>query len=99
MVRTEVRNIIRRSSVPFSKLTSKGQTTIPKSIRDALKLKPGDRIEFTIIGDNRVQLSAKNKSIADLAGILYDPDREPVSIEEMNDAIGQAAVEKYLKSE
>ncbi len=85
--------------MPFSKLTSKGQTTIPKSIRDALKLKPGDRIEFTIIGDNRVQLSAKNKSIADLAGILYDPDREPVSIEEMNDAIGQAAVEKYLKSE
>lgn len=85
--------------MPFSKLTSKGQTTIPKSVRDALNLKPGDRIEFTIIGENRVQLSAKNKSIADLAGILYDPDRKPVSIEEMNDAIEQAAVEKYLRSE
>ena len=84
--------------MPFSKLTSKGQTTIPKSVRDALKLKPGDRIEFTIIGENQVQLSAKNKSIADLAGILYDPDREPVSIEEMNDTIGQAAVEKFLRS-
>jgi AbrB family looped-hinge helix DNA binding protein len=32
-------------------LTSKGQVTIPKRIRDALGLKPGQRVEFSV-GDN-----------------------------------------------
>lgn len=41
--------------MPTSTLTSLGQTTIPKSIRDALHLQPGDRIEF-IVEEDRVML-------------------------------------------
>ncbi len=39
-----------------STLTSKGQTTIPKDIRDSLGLKPGDRITFTMMPDGPVQM-------------------------------------------
>ena len=53
-----------------STLTSKGQTTIPKDIRDSLGLKSGDRITFTMMPDGTVQMRVKNKSAMALAGIL-----------------------------
>ena len=49
-------------------LTSKGQTTIPKEIRDSLGLKPKDRLNFTLLHDGTVIMRVKNKSILDLVG-------------------------------
>lgn len=67
----------------LSTITSKGQTTIPKEIRDALGLKAGDKVRFTLLPNGKVIMRPKNRSIKDLAGILYDPDREPIPIEDM----------------
>ena len=53
-----------------STLTSKGQTTIPKGIRDSLGLKSGDRITFAMMPDGTVQMRVKNKSAIALAGSL-----------------------------
>ena len=49
-------------------LTSKGQTTIPKDIRDALGLKPSDELRFTLLTDGTVIMRAKRRDIADMAG-------------------------------
>ena len=49
-------------------LTSKGQTTIPKEIRDSLGLKAQDRLNFTLLRDGTVIMRVKNKSILDLVG-------------------------------
>ena len=49
-------------------LTSKGQTTIPKEIRDSLGLKPKDRLNFTLLHDGTVIMRVKNKSMLDLVG-------------------------------
>lgn len=84
--------------MPVSKLTSKGQTTIPKEIRDALDLKPGDRILFMISDDGKVTMTPQNKGIEELAGIFYDPDRKPLTDAELKEAVAQAAVERYLRS-
>ncbi len=65
-------------------LTSKGQTTIPKEIRDHLGMKTGDRISFTLMSDGTVSMRVKNKSILDLAGSLYEAGREPVAVEDMS---------------
>jgi antitoxin PrlF len=80
-----------------STLTSKGQTTIPKDIRERLGLKPGDRIRFMVNPDGSVTLVAVNLTLRQLRGILPRPER-PATIEEMNEAIGEAAVERFLRA-
>jgi antitoxin PrlF len=64
-----------------STLTSKGQTTIPKPIRDSLRMKPGDKMSFTLMPDGVVIMRVKNKQLSDLAGLLYKKGRKPVPIE------------------
>jgi AbrB family looped-hinge helix DNA binding protein len=65
-------------------LTSKGQTTIPKTIRDSLGMKAGDRMSFTLMPDGVVVMRVKNKRASDLAGILYKRGRKPVPVEQLS---------------
>jgi antitoxin PrlF len=67
-----------------STLTSKGQTTIPKDIRDSLSMKSGDRMTFTLMPDGTVLLRVKNKSIMNLAGSLRKKGRKPLSVEQLS---------------
>lgn len=62
-------------------LTSKGQTTIPKPIRDRLGMKAGDRIAFTLMPDGVVVMRVKNKHVSDLAGLLHKKGRKALPIE------------------
>lgn len=62
-------------------LTSKGQTTIPKEIRDSLGMKPGDRMTFTLMPDATVVMRVKSGSLAELAGKLHKKGRKPVPVE------------------
>jgi AbrB family looped-hinge helix DNA binding protein len=78
-------------------LTSKGQTTIPKDIRDRLGLKPGDRIHFVTLPDGTVRLLAQNLPIAALKGMLPKP-RRAVTVKQMNEAIGAAVAEKHRRA-
>jgi antitoxin PrlF len=65
-------------------LTSKGQITIPKEIRDSLGLKPGDRMTFTQMPDGTVVMRVKSKSVMDLAGLLRKKGRKPAAIERLS---------------
>jgi AbrB family looped-hinge helix DNA binding protein len=64
-----------------STLTSKGQTTVPKAIRESLRLKPGDRITFTPMPDGTVLMRVKNKSVMNLAGSLRRRGRKGLPVE------------------
>lgn len=65
-------------------LTSKGQTTIPKEIRDSLGMKPGDRMTFTLMPDATVVMRVKSKSVTELAGMLRKKGRKPVPVEQLS---------------
>jgi len=65
-------------------LTSKGQTTIPKEIRDSLGMKPGDRMTFTLMPDATVVMRVKSGNLAELAGKLYKKGRKPVPVEQLS---------------
>ncbi|WP_414585149.1 AbrB/MazE/SpoVT family DNA-binding domain-containing protein [Scytonema sp. PCC 10023] len=77
-------------------ITSKGQTTIPKEIREKLNLRPGDRINFIIEPDGKVYIQPLNIQVEELSGILYKPGRKAVSIEEMNQAIEQSGGSLFI---
>jgi len=51
-----------------SHITSKGQVTVPKAVRDALKLKQGDRVVFRVAGE-RAEL-ARTTDLLELAGAV-----------------------------
>lgn len=65
-------------------LTSKGQTTIPKSIRDSLAIKAGDRLTFTLMPDGIVVMRVKNKRLAELAGLLHKKGRKPLPVSQLS---------------
>lgn len=63
-------------------LTSKGQITLPKALREKLSLSTGDRIEFIFENDQTVRLIPKHIPVGQLKGMLPKPPK-PVSLEEM----------------
>ena len=80
--------------MPLTTLTTKGQVTIPKSIRDSLKLSTGDKIEITIIKKREAILRPVSKKVDDTFCKLKIPGKKPVSIEAMNQVIRKRIKEK-----
>ncbi|MEO6878409.1 MAG: AbrB/MazE/SpoVT family DNA-binding domain-containing protein [Gemmatimonadaceae bacterium] len=72
-------------------VTSKGQITIPKAVRERLQLEPGDVVTFDVRDDGTVILVARNEPLERLVGMLKVPRtaggaRRALSVEEMNPA-------------
>jgi antitoxin PrlF len=74
-----------------STIRVKGQATIPKAIRDHLRLEPGDRVKFFIHPDGTVVLLPK-LPVSALRGIV-NPRRRPVTIDEMNADVAEGAAQ------
>jgi len=68
-------------------ITTKGQVTIPKNVRDTLHVQMGDRIEFIQISEERYEIIAVTKNVEQLKGIVKSKNTKAVSIDEMNNAI------------
>lgn len=64
-------------------VTSKGQITLPRDVRDELNLKEGDQVSFEKI-DGRYVLRPQTRSLVDLAGILHRPGEKALSLEEID---------------
>lgn len=71
-----------------SKVTAKGQITIPKAIRDAPGVDTGHRVEFVVRADGVVEMIARTRPLLSLAGILGER-RLGVTVEEMDAAIAE----------
>jgi AbrB family looped-hinge helix DNA binding protein len=79
-----------------STVTAKGQTTLPKDVRAALSIKPGDKLRYLVhdgevrIHDGEVRI-LRARSILDLKGVLKRSGQAPVSLEAMEEAIADGA--------
>ena len=71
-----------------SKVTSKGQTTIPGKIRKALRIKPGDKLEYVMRGDHAtIRVHPGTRS---LKGALDSRKGEGMSFAEIREATAKA---------
>ncbi len=73
--------------MPTATVTSKGQVTVPKPIRDRLKLHAGDRLDFVLEEEGKVILRKASIPIQELEGILHRADRKPVSLQDMKETV------------
>lgn len=72
-------------------MTSKGQITLPKEIRDELGLEAGAKVMFVRVGAGDYRLLARTGEVSELAGLLQRPGQETVSLEQMDEAVAQSA--------
>jgi antitoxin PrlF len=78
-----------------STVTTKGQITIPKEIRQYLNLHSGDVLHFIIDAIGRVTLLSATLEASELKGIL-PPPKKPVSLALMKKTIRQRSVKRCL---
>ena len=74
-----------------SKVTAKGQTTLPRDVRTAFGVAAGETVWYTVKGGRVYILKARHVSALD--GMLHRPGQRAVSVDEMNEAIAQGAIE------
>jgi len=77
--------------MPSATLTSKGQLTLPKAIRDLLRLGVGDRVDFIVKEDRTVVLRPATVDVRELKGLLHKKGIKPLSVEQMNAIIRRRA--------
>ena len=74
----------------YATLTSKGQVTVPKAIRDKLQLRPGDKIDFILEENGDLRVAAATASVTQLKGMVPRPS-SPARLADMDKAIVRAA--------
>lgn len=76
-----------------STLTARGQTTLPRPVRQALGLQPGDRLRYVLLDGGEVRL-LRSRPLSEFAGMLHRPNRAAVSLQAMEDAIADGATKR-----
>ena len=74
------------------KITTRGQITLPKKIRDHLHVKPGDQLDFSVDENGVVSVSPVTDSVKDVKGCLPKPNK-PVTVEHMTEISRQRGSE------
>lgn len=79
--------------MPIATLTSKGQITLPISVRNALGLSAGAQVDFLPVDGSFVLVPVRS-NVASLKGRFAGRVKRPVSVEAMNEAIAAGAVNR-----
>ena len=74
-----------------SSITVKGQTTLPKAVRDSLAVKAGDKVRYVIVDEGVLILPVRSTSRL-FGSLKYDGP--PVSLADMDEAIAEGATER-----
>jgi len=74
-------------------VTAKGQITLKRSVLDHLGVRPGQKVDVTLLPNGRVEIApaSDGPKLSNLRGILKREGQRPLSLEEMQDAIEAGA--------
>jgi AbrB family looped-hinge helix DNA binding protein len=81
--------------MPTATMTTKGQVTIPKEVREHLGVETGDRLSFVVQEDGTVIVQPITRHVRELGGLLQRPGQRPVSANEMDEGIARRMQEKF----
>ncbi len=79
--------------MPAATITSKGQITLPKAVRDHLQLETGQRVEFLIGDDGTVTVWPVTADVTSLKSVLPPPKRT-LTLDEIDQVIRERALRK-----
>jgi AbrB family looped-hinge helix DNA binding protein len=79
----------------FATLTSKGQLTLPKEIRDRLSLNAGAILDFQIQADNTITARRVLPDARRIRGLLKSPHSAPLTVEQMDEAVSKHLRDKH----
>ena len=78
-----------------AKLTSKGQITLPKEIRDRLGLDAGSTLDFQLLADNTITARAVKPDARRIRGILASPHGRALTVKQMDEGIAKSMRDKH----
>ena len=79
----------------FATLTSKGQITLPKEIRDRLGLDAGSVLDFQILEDNTIAARPVKPDARRIRGLLVSPHAAAPTVEQMDEAVSRHLRDKH----
>jgi AbrB family looped-hinge helix DNA binding protein len=74
----------------ISTLTSKGQVTIPKPVRDRLHLRTGDKLDFRVEEDGTIRVYPIARRVSEVFGLLAEKASRAYASEEMPEKLREA---------
>ena len=83
----------------FATLTSKGQVTLPKEIRDRLSLDAGAILDFQIQADNTITARRVLPDARRIRGLLKSPHASPLTVEQMDEAVSKHLRDKHASAQ
>lgn len=81
-----------------STMTSKGQITIPKEIRERLNLKAGSRVDFVVEKSGKVTLKPLSWEWESLRGMVKAPFKRPLTVRELDELIAREVLKSNESS-
>lgn len=82
----------------FATLTSKGQITLPKEIRERLGLDAGSILDFQILEDNTITARPVKPDARRIRGLLKSPHTTPPTVEQMDEAVSRLLRDKHASA-
>lgn len=76
-------------------LTSRGQITLPREIRERLGLDAGSMLDFQLLDDNTITARMVQPDARRIRGLLKSPHAEPLTVEQMDEAVSRHLREKH----
>ena len=76
-------------------LTSKGQITLPKEIRDRLGLNAGSTLDFQVLEDNTITARPVEPDARRIRGLLKSPHAIPPTVKQMDEAVSKLLRDRH----
>jgi AbrB family looped-hinge helix DNA binding protein len=82
----------------LSTITSKGQVTIPKRVRERLRLRTGDKLDFRIDEDGTIRVYPISKTVSEVFGVFAERAKRPYTTKQIDERLTHSLKKRKKRS-